>query len=257
MTCRSVVDQPPVASTASRWPHRARSCGRSRRHRHRRDEVLDLVAAREHQQGLPEQRHASRRLLSLAPVAARARPGYGVRRRSVAAPRASAATAKPTTTPRSRQTSSGRGARRGDPASRRRRRTAAAGRDRLEHRGHLVARHEQPAQQDLRDHQQRHELHRLELGRANAQTNSPSAVPSTASATATTTSIQTGPATSRPSRPTLSAPRAPTGPRRPARRRARSRRGSRPCRSASRAAARGCPRSARAAWSRRSPGTSR
>ncbi len=35
--------------------------------------------------------------------------------------------------------------------------------------------------------------------RANAETNSPSAVPSIASPTATTTSIQSGPVTSRPS----------------------------------------------------------
>ena len=87
--------------------------------------------------------------------------------------------------------------------------------------------------------------------RANADTNSPSAVPSTASATATTTSIQTGPDTSRPSTPDAD---SSDGEQRLHRgdqpeRQGVADRGSRPCRSASRAAAPGCPRTARAAWS--------
>ena len=36
--------------------------------------------------------------------------------------------------------------------------------DRVEPAGHLVARHDQPAQQDLREHERGHELNRLELG---------------------------------------------------------------------------------------------
>ena len=90
---------------------------------------------------------------------------HGVRRRRVAAPSARAATANAATTPRSRHTSAVDGEvvrvlhRVG------RRRTAGS---RLltacSTVGHRVARDEQAAQQDLRDHEQRHELHGLELG---------------------------------------------------------------------------------------------
>ena len=38
------------------------------------------------------------------------------------------------------------------------------GADRLQPAGHLVDRHEQPAEEELRQHDHRHELHRLELG---------------------------------------------------------------------------------------------
>ena len=90
------------------------------------------------------------------------RGAQGVRRRRVSEPRASRRR-------RSRQDRdspprSAPAAPRSPRSSRRRHTTGAARRRRAGARGQLVAQHEQPAEQELRQHEGRHELHRLELG---------------------------------------------------------------------------------------------
>ena len=92
--------------------------------------------------------------------------GQGVRRRSVAAPSASASTMQPATMPTSSHTPAST-RRSPSPARARRRRRSAAAAFESHSSGsrHLLARHEQAAEQELREHERRHELHRLELRR--------------------------------------------------------------------------------------------
>ena len=96
---------------------------------------------------------------------ARSRAHVGVRRRSVAAASTSATTTRRPRSP-GRATSSSVGSACAPTSLQRlhrvRQRQHVA--DRLQPAGHLVARHEQPAQQELRHDHHRHELHGLELG---------------------------------------------------------------------------------------------
>ena len=176
------------------------------RDRHRADELLDPAAPGEQQQRLAEQRQVppgSALRLTSSRVRRRLRgtPAQGRRaegeRRQRERRRRSRGRARPR---RSRRWWSG-------AASRRRRsdsgstlltasRTA----------GSCVAGHEQPAQQDLRDHDQRHELHGLELGlREGADEQAERGAEHGVGDRDHGRAARPGPATSRPSSPTLSA----------------------------------------------------